>query len=99
MGYSLRTERWRYTEYLAFACDVNAPMEACADAAAVAPRWDVRIGIELYDHQGDECIHFDRYENENLAARPEHAALLKQLHAQLRSLWEGAAGRDRPTAA
>ncbi len=54
-GYSIRTERWRYTEWL----EGNA-------------------GRELYDHRSDagEVI--------NLADRPEHAALVAELSAQLK---------------
>jgi iduronate 2-sulfatase len=54
-GYSLRTPRWRYTE------------------------WDEgRQGRELYDHENDPR------ELTNLAHRPEHAATVAQLSAQLR---------------
>jgi iduronate 2-sulfatase len=54
-GYSLRTPRWRYTE------------------------WDEgREGRELYDHESDPR------ELTNLAQRPEHAATVAQLSAQLR---------------
>jgi iduronate 2-sulfatase len=54
-GYSLRTDRWRYTE------------------------WDEgRKGRELYDHQDDAK------ELTNLADKPEHAATVALLAAQLR---------------
>jgi iduronate 2-sulfatase len=54
-GYSLRTDRWRYTE------------------------WDEgRKGRELYDHQDDAK------ELTNLADKPEHAATVASLAAQLR---------------
>jgi iduronate 2-sulfatase len=53
-GYSLRTPRWRYTE------------------------WDEgREGRELYDHDSDPN------ELRNLAADPNHAATIEQLHQQL----------------
>jgi iduronate 2-sulfatase len=55
MGYSLRTDRWRYTE------------------------WGAR-GLELYDHTKDPD------ENENLAGRPEHAALIRELAAKLHAV-------------
>lgn len=59
-GYSLRTPRWRYTE------------------------WDEgRQGRELYDHQNDPR------ELTNLANRPEHAATVDQLSAQLREAVKG----------
>ena len=57
MGRSIRTDRWRYTE------------------------WDEgRAGIELYDHTTDAL------EYHNLASKPEHAATLKGLAAQLQTM-------------
>jgi iduronate 2-sulfatase len=58
MGYAMRTERYRYIEWLD------------AKSGEVTAR-------ELYDHDTDAG------ENENLATRPEHAALLTQLNAQM----------------
>lgn len=56
LGYSLRTPRWRYTE------------------------WDEgRQGRELYDHDNDPK------ELTNLADKPEHAAQVAELSAQLRA--------------
>lgn len=55
-GYTLRTARWRYTE------------------------WDEgREGRELYDHDADPK------ELTNLAEKPEHAATVAELSAQLRA--------------
>jgi iduronate 2-sulfatase len=55
-GYTLRTARWRYTE------------------------WDEgRQGRELYDHEADPK------ELTNLADKPEHAATVAELSAQLRA--------------
>lgn len=39
------------------------------------------VAVELYDHETDP------QENENLAARPEHAALVKRLTAELKTQW------------
>jgi iduronate 2-sulfatase len=58
MGYAMRTERFRYVEWL----------------DAVSGEISAR---ELYDHASDAA------ENENIAARPEQAALLDLLSAQL----------------
>ncbi|MBL9117004.1 MAG: sulfatase-like hydrolase/transferase [Verrucomicrobiaceae bacterium] len=58
MGYAMRTDRYRYMEWLD------------AKSGAITSR-------ELYDHANDSA------ENENIAARPEHAALLTQLSTQL----------------
>jgi polygalacturonase len=66
-------------------------MAACADAAAVAPRWGEPLGVELYDHRGDPSSSFEDRENENLAGRPEHAARVAALHAQLVASWAPAA--------
>jgi hypothetical protein len=45
--------------------------------------------LELYDHQTDP------QENQNIAGRPEHAALVKELTAKLDAGWKEA----RPAAA
>jgi arylsulfatase A-like enzyme len=66
MGYSMRTERYRFTQWLnrADPSKVNA--------------------IELYDHQTDP------QENQNIAARPENAALVKELTVKLATGWKAA---------
>lgn len=54
-GYSLRTHRWRYTEWK-----------------------HGEAGVELYDHANDpDEVH-------NLAKKPEHASLIKELSAKLK---------------
>lgn len=58
MGYAMRTDRYRYVEWLD------------AETGDVAER-------ELYDHT------VDADENENVAVRAEHAALLKRLSTEL----------------
>jgi hypothetical protein len=40
--------------------------------------------VELYDHQADP------QENQNIAGRPEHAALVKELAAKLDAGWKAA---------
>jgi len=62
MGYSMRTDRYRYTEW---------------------PEGD-RVVRELYDH------HVDPGETRNVADAPEHAALVRELSAQLRAGWRKA---------
>ena len=67
MGYSLRSDRWRYTEWAAW------------DKARFAPLWgSVNDSMtELYDHQGDVGDSFDTATpTANVAAAPEHAALV-----------------------
>jgi len=66
MGYSLRTERHRFTVWVAR----NDPAKVEA--------------TELYDHATDP------QENQNLAGRPEHAALVEGLMKQWRAGWRGA---------
>ena len=42
------------------------------------------LGVELYDHRGDSGKYLDwPGENVNLVDRPEHAGLVKGLHARL----------------
>jgi iduronate 2-sulfatase len=66
MGYSMRTDRYRFTVW------VNQ-----ADQSKVA-------ATELYDHQTDP------QENQNIAQRPENAALVEKLMAQWKQGWQGA---------
>ena len=67
MGYSMRTDRYRFTAWL-----------HRDDHSKVA-------ALELYDHRADP------QENQNLAKRTEHAALVAQLTNQLRAGWKAAA--------
>ena len=64
MGYTLRADRYRYTEWR---------NKQSGEVAA----------IELYDH------HADPAENENVAARPENVATLRELAQLLASGWQG----------
>ncbi len=64
MGHSMRTDRYRFTEWTAFGKDFRE--------------------YELYDHA------LDPKENVNLARLPQHAALVKELAAQLRQGWQAA---------
>ncbi len=66
MGYSMRTDRYRFTAW------VDPGDHSKVD------------GIELYDHQTDP------QENVNIAAEPEHAALVATLTDQWRKGWRGA---------
>lgn len=69
MGYSMRTDRYRFTQW------VNRADHSKVDA------------VELYDHQTDA------QENQNLAGRPENAALVKELTAKLETGWKAALPR------
>jgi iduronate 2-sulfatase len=87
MGYSLRTPEWRYTAWAAFACDLAAPMANCSAASAASPRWGALLAAELYDHRGDMSDEFAKYENVNLAGRPEYAVVERELQRQLVASW------------
>jgi arylsulfatase A-like enzyme len=69
MGYSMRTDRYRFTQWVSR--NDYSKVEA----------------IELYDHT---C---DPQENQNIANRPENAALIKELAAQLAAGWKAALPR------
>lgn len=74
--HSIRTDDWRYTEWVAW------------DGAKLHPIWDTVNATELYDHRG--CTEepgcnadFDRWENENVAGTQPavEATLSRQLRA------------------
>jgi flagellin-specific chaperone FliS len=64
MGYSMRTDRYRFTAWKGVQSNF--------------------LEFELYDHQ------VDPKENVNIARRPENAALVAQLAAQMAKGWQGA---------
>jgi hypothetical protein len=47
MGYSVRSDQYRYTVYVAW------------DGAALRPHWNDTYAEELYDHSADDSIDFD----------------------------------------
>ncbi len=59
MGYSIRSDRWRYTLWLKW--DGKKRQIAGWHAGNV-------VGEELYDHEGDDGMDTDAFENENVAA-------------------------------
>ena len=58
MGYSIRTEGWRYTRWMPWHGDHT-------DGARVA--WDQPVGEELYDHRNDTGMTYFNSELHNLA--------------------------------
>jgi iduronate 2-sulfatase len=85
MGYSVRTPDWRLTEWFAW------------DGASCAARFDRTIGIELYDHRSDPpALDFDASENANVAAAPEHAAIVATLKQKLRKRFDTGAALGCP---
>ncbi len=68
MGYSLRTKRWRMTQWVEW------------NGSSLLPRWNATVGTELYDHEGDDGFDFDAFENTNEnASQPEVVAQLSSL--------------------
>ncbi|XP_065191322.1 iduronate 2-sulfatase-like [Sycon ciliatum] len=75
MGYTIRTDQYRYTEWFRW----NGT-ELRADLSQAVAR-------ELYDHHGDDGTDFDSFENENVAA--EQASLADELSAELHRVVTG----------
>jgi len=77
MGISLRVQDWRYTEWLRW------------NGSAISPEFDSKpIGIELYNHAGDDGSSFDGdYEVYNLAGLPKYSDIQKQLSTMLRQVY------------
>jgi hypothetical protein len=78
MGYSLRTDQWRYTVWVPWS------------TKAFAPLWDQPLGgEELYDHRDPRCNekgNFDLCETRNLATEGSLAGVKEELYAKLRSV-------------
>ena len=74
MGYTMRTDRYRYTEWVAW------------NGTNLSPLWDQLKAAELYDHKEDTgaWTDADKFENVNLAKTADKqvvAQLSAQLHA------------------
>jgi hypothetical protein len=78
MGYSVRTEEWRYSEWVKW------------NGTDMRPEWDAGVGAELYDHRAGTDIW--NSENENMAAQPQHAQVVAELSALLRAHFGKAPG-------
>lgn len=76
MGYSMKTDRYRYTEWVRRA-NQDAEAGAVWKAGAVEER-------ELYDHREDPG------ETVNLASRPGREAVLERMARMMDAGWEGA---------
>ena len=77
MGYSIRSDRWRYTLWLRW----NGTAVAGWDGDAV-------VGEELYDHEGDDGMDTNKFDNINLdCGEAEHAAICAQHRAALKAGW------------
>ena len=79
MGYTVRTDEWRYTAWFRFDNDTNRAGNQFGRVLI-----NESLGTELYDHRGDTCMWLDwPGENLNLVNFTAHAATVKALHAQL----------------
>jgi iduronate 2-sulfatase len=89
MGYSMRTERWRYTEWAEW------------DGDRLRPKWTDSVTadgalVELYDHQGDSLAEgavgqktWDDFENQNVAAA--HSRVVLELSQRIRAFYDRSA--------
>jgi hypothetical protein len=77
MGYSIRTNAWRFTVWVGW------------NGTTLTPEWRTVNATELYAHSltvgGPSDQDFDAWENENLASKPEHNATMRTLMGQLRA--------------
>ena len=99
MGISLRTSRWRYTEWLPWNASLQVGPVPALSRFLRTPRlypllslqvsWEAPpAGVELYDHGTDTGTTFDGpWEQLNLAGEPAFAAVQAQLAAQLRAVY------------
>jgi hypothetical protein len=86
MGYTMRTDRWRYTEWVAWNGSTLSPCADGSGASGVPCTWNTLRAAELYDHEGDDApwTDADKFENVNLVGTTDKsvvAALSKQLRA------------------
>eukprot|EP01084_Bolivina_argentea_P255053 428899_1 len=78
MAVTMRTNNWRYTEYI----DYNLSI--------AMPKWNVVFGVELYNHSNDIYGNendMDSYENENLAYYPQYQSVVETMHNKLINTW------------
>jgi hypothetical protein len=88
MGLSVRTDEWRYTEWLLW------------DGATLAPNWGASaVGVELYDHSSNavDIDPSDPFSGEsvNLVGEPKFAAQVELLSQILRETFGNESPGDR----
>lgn len=71
MGLSVRTEQWRYTEWLTW------------NGQNLTVEWQNVLGVELYQHANDDEQDFDEFENVNVAHQSQYSDIVKAHHAML----------------
>jgi iduronate 2-sulfatase len=72
MGYTVRVDGYRYTEWVAF------------DRPSATANWSMVWGVELYNHSESPVPTSFAVEHTNLAKEPRAAALVKTLHDVLK---------------
>lgn len=73
MGYSVRSDAWRLTEWVAW------------NQSSWQPMWSEQVGLELYDHEGDFGEDLDKSAPEaNVAADSKHKDVVEKLRQVLR---------------
>ncbi len=78
MGVTIRTEDWRYTEWMVYDWKKNGTI----------PLWDKMEGKELYDHRTTDENNFDSFENDNLAYDAQYMGVVEQMHDLLVATWD-----------
>jgi arylsulfatase A-like enzyme len=78
MGYSVRTDGWRYTEWYAW------------NGTTLRPIWEKLVAQELYDHRNETHYptHFDAGEDENVAGESAYASTVAKLAKSIRGQFD-----------
>ncbi|KAK3249339.1 hypothetical protein CYMTET_41227 [Cymbomonas tetramitiformis] len=77
IGYSVRTEDWRYTVWLPW------------NATTLRGNFDSEpLGLELYSHIGDDGVDFNLFENVNKANDSDYSDLLDTMHELAKNHWD-----------
>ena len=78
MGYSVRVDGWRYTEWYPWIGDT------------LAANWTALYASELYDWRGanNANLDYDLYENENVAGEAEFEGVVVELRALLQGQFQ-----------
>eukprot|EP00927_Polykrikos_kofoidii_P031392 TRINITY_DN26_c0_g1_i1.p1 TRINITY_DN26_c0_g1~~TRINITY_DN26_c0_g1_i1.p1 ORF type:complete len:753 (-),score=61.33 TRINITY_DN26_c0_g1_i1:198-2408(-) len=90
-GYSIRTPRWRYTEWVRW------------KGATLEPDWSSHVASELYSHDGDDGFDFNAFENVNqIEQHPTQVETLSKILRRVvdnqRKLWRGSTAMANATA-
>merc|ERR1712066_301587 len=77
MGYTVRTDQWRYTEWRVW------------NGTSLTPIWETVFATELYDHRNETHYptNFDIGEPVNLVNEPEHAEVVASHSKLIRAMF------------